>query len=143
MAKPVKQLSIFVENQPGRTAEICNILAEHDMDIRALSLADTTNFGIMRLIVNHPSRAESVLKEPGYTVSQTNVIAVGIDDKPGGLAIALNVLRDADIAVEYIYAFVSRSEKTAFVILRVEDNAVAIEALQAKGVRILAGEEIY
>ncbi|MGI5967591.1 MULTISPECIES: ACT domain-containing protein [Anaerotruncus] len=143
MAKPVKQLSIFVENQPGRTAEICNILAEHDIDIRALSLADTTNFGIMRLIVNHPSRAESVLKEQGYTVSQTNVIAVGIDDKPGGLAIALNVLRDADIAVEYIYAFVSRSEKTAFVILRVEDNAVAIEALQAKGVRILAGEEIY
>ena len=68
---------------------------------------------------------------------------MGIDDKPGGLAIALNVLRDADIAVEYIYAFVSRSEKTAFVILRVEDNAVAIEALQAKGVRILAGEEIY
>ena len=143
MAKPVKQLSIFVENQPGRTAEICNILAEHDIDIRALSLADTTNFGIMRLIVNHPSRAESVLKEQGYTVSQTNVIAVGIDDKPGGLAIALNVRRDADIAVEYIYAFVSRSEKTAFVILRVEDNAVAIEALQAKGVRILAGEEIY
>ena len=143
MAKPVKQLSIFVDNQPGRTAEICNILAEHDIDIRALSLADTTNFGIMRLIVNHPSRAESVLKEQGYTVSQTNVIAVGIDDKPGGLAIALNVLRDADIAVEYIYAFVSRSEKTAFVILRVEDNAVAIEALQAKGVRILAGEEIY
>ena len=65
MAKPVKQLSIFVENQPGRTAEICNILAEHDIDIRALSLADTTNFGIMRLIVNHPSRAESVLKEQG------------------------------------------------------------------------------
>ncbi len=139
----IKQLSVFVENQPGRLAEITDALYKKDIDIRALSIADTTNFGILRLIVNHPSRAESVLKEQGFTVSQTDVIGVGVEDRPGGLATALEVLRDANIAVEYMYAFVSKAEKTAFVILRVEDNDAAIRALQEKGVKILSASEIY
>lgn len=139
----IKQLSVFVENQPGRLAEITDALYKKDIDIRALSIADTTNFGILRLIVNHPSRAESALKEQGFTVSQTDVIGVGVEDRPGGLAAALEVLRDANIAVEYMYAFVSKAEKTAFVILRVEDNDAAIRALQEKGVKILSANEIY
>ncbi|MBE6905634.1 ACT domain-containing protein [Marasmitruncus massiliensis] len=139
----IKQLSVFVENQPGRLAEITDALYKKDIDIRALSIADTTNFGILRLIVNHPSRAESALKEQGFTVSQTDVIGVGVEDRPGGLAAALEVLRDANIAVEYMYAFVSKAEKTAFVILRVEDNDAAIRTLQEKGVKILSANEIY
>lgn len=139
----IKQLSVFVENQPGRLAEITDALYQKDIDIRALSIADTTNFGILRLIVNHPSRAESVLKEQGFTVSQTDVIGIGVEDRPGGLSAALDILRDADITVEYMYAFVSKAEKTAFVILRVEDNDMAIRVLEEKGVTILNGSDIY
>lgn len=139
----IKQLSIFVENQPGRLAEITNALCQKDIDIRALSIADTTNFGILRLIVNHPARAESILKEQGFTVSQTDVIGVGVTDEPGGLARALNVLNEAQIGVEYMYAFVSKAEKTAYVILRVENNAQAIEVLEDNGIKVLSHEEIY
>ncbi len=139
----IKQLSVFVENQPGRLAEITDALSKKEIDIRALSIADTTNFGILRLIVNHPSRAESALREQGFTVSQTDVIGIGVEDKPGGLASALKVLSDAHIAVEYMYAFVSKAEKTAYVILRVEDNAFAESVLREHGVPILSAAEIY
>lgn len=139
----IKQLSVFVENQPGRLAEITDALCKKDIDIRALSIADTTNFGILRLIVNHPSRAETALKEQGFTVSQTDVIGVGVVDQPGGLATALSVLNQAGIAVEYMYAFVSKAEKTAYVILRVEDNEQAEKILRAHHVPVLSAEEIY
>ncbi|MCI8649312.1 MAG: acetolactate synthase [Anaerotruncus sp.] len=139
----IKQLSVFVENQWGKMAEITKVLAEHDIDIRALSIADTTDFGILRLIVNHPSRAENALREQGFTVSQTEVIAVGVEDVPGGLSTALTVLKDAQIAVEYMYAFVSKEEKTAYVILRVEDNAHAENVLRTHDIKILSGDEIY
>ncbi|MEM1483643.1 ACT domain-containing protein [Oscillospiraceae bacterium PP1C4] len=139
----IKQLSVFVENQRGRLAEITAALYKKEVDIRALSIADTTNFGILRLIVNHPSRAEAVLKEQGFTVSQTDVIGIGVTDEPGGLAAALKILNDAQIAVEYMYAFVSKAEKTAYVILRVEDNALAESVLRENGVPILSEDEIY
>ena len=99
--------------------------------------------GILRLIVNHPSRAENALREQGFTVSQTEVIAVGVEDVPGGLSTALTVLKDAQIAVEYMYAFVSKEEKTAYVILRVEDNAHAENVLRTHDIKILSGDEIY
>ena len=139
----IKQLSVFVENQPGRLAEISEVLRQKEINIRALSIADTTNFGILRMIVNHPARAESALREQGFTVSQTDVIAVGVTDEPGGRVIALKALADAKITVEYMYAFVSKAEKTAYVVLRVEDNAVAEKVLCEHGVPILSGEEIY
>ena len=138
----IKQLSVFVENQPGRLAEVTDVLSKNDIDIRALSIADTTNFGILRLIVDHPARAESRLKEQGFTVSQTDVIGVGITDQPGGLAVALRILADEGITVEYMYAFVSKAEKTAFVILRVENNAQAEQVLSAKGIPILSSEDV-
>ena len=138
----IKQLSVFVENQPGRLAEVTDVLSKNDIDIRALSIVDTTNFGILRLIVDHPARAESRLKEQGFTVSQTDVIGVGITDQPGGLAVALRILADEGITVEYMYAFVSKAEKTAFVILRVENNAQAEQVLSAKGIPILSSEDV-
>ena len=141
-AMAIKQLSVFVENRQGRLAEITEILRQNDIDIRALSIADTTEFGILRLIVNHPSRAERALKEQDFTVSQTEVIAICIDDRPGGLADALKVLDAAQIQVEYVYAFLSRDDKTAYVILRVDDNGRAAEVLRGENVRLLEGSEI-
>ena len=138
----IKQLSVFVENQPGRLAEVTDVLSKHAIAIRAHSIADTTNFGILRLSVDHPARAESRLKEQGFTVSQTDVIGVGITDQPGGLAVALRILADEGITVEYMYAFVSKAEKTAFVILRVENNAQAEQVLSAKGIPILSSEDV-
>jgi len=139
----IEQLSIFVENKQGRLAEITKLLEDNNIDIRALSIADTRDFGIMRLIVNNPSKAEKILKEAGCTVSLTNVIAIGVDDKPGGLAKAMEVLFQNHISVEYMYAFISRTDETAFVILRVEDNESALKALDKNGIRILKYSEIY
>lgn len=138
----IKQLSVFVENQQGRLVEITEILAKNEIDIRALSIADTTEFGILRLIVNHPSRAERALKEQGFTVSLTEVIGICITDHPGGLCQALRVLNSEGIGVEYVYAFLSKDDNTAYVILRVEHNGLASEALKKGGVRILEGSEI-
>ncbi len=139
----IKQLSIFVENKPGRLATITNLLKLNDIDIRALSIADTRDFGIMRLIVNDPEKAEKVFKDAGCTVSLTNVIAIGIDDKPGGLAGAMDVLYANNISVEYMYAFISKTDNTAYVILRVENNEKALEALKDNNIQILSAEDIY
>lgn len=139
----IKQLSIFVENKPGRLATITNLLKQNDIDIRALSIADTRDFGIMRLIVNDPEKAEKVFKDAGCTVSLTNVIAVGIDDKPGGLAGAMDVLYANNISIEYMYAFISKIDNTAYVILRVENNEKALEALKDNNIQILSAEDIY
>ncbi len=139
----IKQLSIFVENKAGRLAEITDIIAKAGIDIRALSIADTTNFGILRLIVDKPDEAEKALKEAGLTVSLTDVIAIGIPDQPGGFANAMKCLADAGMGVEYMYAFVSRDKGRAYVILRVNDDKKAIEALQNGGVEILTSERVY
>lgn len=139
----IKQISVFVENRPGRLCAITNILKENDIDIRALSIADTKDFGILRLIVNDPEKAERVLREADRTVSITKVIAVGIEDTPGGLSKAMNVLYENNIGVEYMYAFISKTENTAYVILRVDSNENAIDALHENGIRLLTSKEIY
>ncbi len=139
----IKQLSVFVENKPGRLSSITNLLKDNNIDIRALSVADTRDFGILRLIVNDPVKAERALKENGCTVSLTNVIAVGIEDTPGGLAAAMDILYSNNIGVEYLYAFVSKSENTAYVILRVENNDNAVEVLKENNVKILKTKDIY
>lgn len=139
----IKQLSIFVENKSGRLAEITSIIAKAEIDIRALSVADTTNFGILRLIVDKPDEAEAALKAAGLTVSLTSVIAIGIPDQPGGFAEAAKALADAAIDVKYMYAFISRDQGRACVILRVEDNDTAIAALKARGIEILDESQIY
>ncbi len=139
----IEQLSIFVENKPGRMAEITRLLKENNIDIRALSIADTRDFGIMRLIVDNPSKAEKALKDADCTVSLTNVIAIGIADQPGGLATAMDVLNSVGISVEYMYAFISRTDDTAYVIIRVEDNEAALKALDKNGIKILRSSDIY
>lgn len=139
----IKQLSVFVENKTGRMAEITRVIGDAQVDIRALSIADTSDFGILRLIVNKPDVAVQVLRDAGITVSLTDVIAVGVEDKPGAFANAVKTLSDVGINIEYMYAFISRSDNRAFVILRVEEPERAVEALRAKSFEILTSEKIY
>ncbi|HHW45314.1 MAG TPA: ACT domain-containing protein [Clostridiales bacterium] len=139
----IEQLSIFVENKKGRLAEVTGILAKHNVDIRALCIADTTDYGILRLIVDKPGVAVECLKEEGLTVSLTKVIAIAIPDTPGSLYKAVDLLAKHDIAVEYMYAFLNPKKDTAFVILRVEDNEKAIKVLTDGGVALMKSEEMY
>ncbi len=139
----MKQLSVFVENKPGTLAEITGILGANDIDMCALSVADTERYGILRLIVNNPQKAEDALKAVGFKVSLTDVIAIAVSHKPGGLSEALKYVAQAGIAVEYMYAFVSPKADTAYVILRVQDNQKAILALQQGGILVIRGEEVY
>ena len=139
----IKQLSIFVENRPGRMAEITEALAEQGVDIRALSLADTTDFGILRLIVNNPDAAITILNEAGVMVRSTEVIAVSVADRPGEFSNAVRVLSDAQVNIEYLYAFLSRTNNNAVIIFRVDDPQKAIDALCAKDIRLLQKAEVY
>lgn len=139
----IKQLSIFVENKKGRLADITEILSNVGANIRALSIADTTDFGILRIIVDTPDAAALALKEAGVTVSITNVIAVGIDDVPGAFARPMRILSDAGIDVEYMYAFITRKSEKAYVILRVADNDEASKVLLSNGVEILSEDDFH
>jgi hypothetical protein len=139
----VEQISAFIENKSGRLAEVAGILAEAGINIRALALAETSDFGILRLIVNDTEKARQALKDAGFTVSKTEVVAVEVPDRPGGLAIILNTIRDAGINVEYMYAFVEKSGENAIVIFRFDEIGKAIATLREAGIRILTGEEIY
>ncbi len=139
----INQLSVFVQNEKGRLAEITTVLKENSIDIRALCIADTTDFGILRLIVDNPELANKVLSSNGFTVSLTKVIAIGVEDRPGGLSEALHILNDKDISVEYMYAFIGREESKAFVIIRVEDNDAAVKVLSDNNIRILTCEDVY
>lgn len=138
----LKQISVFVENRSGRLSEITEVLAGSQVDIRALSIADTTNFGILRLIVNRPETAYQALKAAGCTVSITEVIAIVVEDRPGTLSAALTALAADGVSVEYMYAFTSRESGTANVILRVDNNEKALSVLAEKGIKTLSSEDI-
>jgi hypothetical protein len=139
----VKQISVFLENKSGRLAEVTRVLGNDGIDISALSIADTTDFGILRLIVNKPERAEELLKDNGFTVSCTNVIAIAITDKPGGLAVALEILENEAIGIEYMYAFVGKTTDDALVILRVENPEKAIKTLSENNIKVLSSTNVY
>jgi hypothetical protein len=139
----VEQISIFLENKSGRMAEVTDVLAKSGINIRALSLADTTDFGILRLIVNDTDKAKQVLKDNGFTVGKTEVIAVEVPDRPGGLAEILNVIKNEEINVEYMYAFVQRSGDKAIIIFRFDELEKAIFALKKAEIGILKGEDVY
>src|SRR5512140_3318317 len=117
----VEQISVFLENKSGRLAEVAGVLASAGINIRALSLADTSDFGILRLIVNDTEKAKKVLKENGFTVGKTEVLAVEVADRPGGIAGILNVLNGGGINVEYMYAFVQKNNDNAIIIFRIDD----------------------
>ena len=139
----VEQISIFMENRSGRLAEVTGILAKADINIRAMSLADTADFGILRLIVNQTEKATQVLRQNGFTVSSTEVIALEVPDRPGGLWGILKTLEAAGINVEYMYAFVQRSGDNAVVMFRFDETDKASVILREAGVRVLTGEEVY
>ncbi|MDR2568745.1 MAG: acetolactate synthase [Oscillospiraceae bacterium] len=138
----ITQLSIFVENKPGKLVEALEIMSEAKIDLRALSLADTSDFGILRVIVDKPERALDVLDGAGFLVKLNEVLAVVIDDRPGGLATIVRILSKADIDIEYTYAFFAHSKDNAYVILRVDDNDAAIDVLSKSGVMLMSVEEI-
>lgn len=139
----VKQVSIFLENKPGRLAEITDLLGKSNIDISALSLADTTNFGILRLIVNAPEKAVKIAKENGFTVKTTEVMAVEVNDKPGGLAAVLKILEENDVSVEFAYSFIKRCDDKALVLIKVEDPDKVTEILKETKLRLLTDEEVY
>jgi len=139
----VEQISIFLENKSGRLADVTEVLAKAGINIRALSLADTADFGILRLIVNDTEKAKQVLKDNSFTVGKTEVVAIVIPDRPGGLAGILNALKGGGINVEYMYAFVQKSGENAIIIFRFDEIEKAIVALQKAGIRILKGEEVH
>lgn len=139
----VEQISIFIENKSGRLAEITRILGSTGINIRALSLADTSDFGILRMIVNDVEKAKAVLKEKGFTVSKTEVVAVEVADTPGGLAAILQTLDQKQINVEYMYAFVERCGGNAVMIFRFDETDKAIEVLREQKFTVLDGERLY
>jgi hypothetical protein len=138
----VEQISIFLENKSGRLADVTRILGEGGINIRALTLADTSDFGILRLIVNDSTRALEILKEAGFTVGRTEVIAIEVPDRPGGLADILGLIGEKGVNVEYMYAFVEKSGDNAVVIFRFDDLEQAVEMLQKEGVTILPREKV-
>lgn len=138
----VEQISIFIENKSGRLAEVSGILGKAGVNIRALSLADTSDFGILRLIVSDAERALQELRGHNFTVSKTEVVGVEVPDSPGGLSSILQILDQNNVNVEYMYAFAERSRDNAVIIFRFDNTDEAIQALINNDVRILQGEQI-
>ena len=139
----VKQISVFLENKHGRMAQVAQILSDRSINIRAMSIADTTDFGILRLITNDPEASLQALQESGFTVSVTDVIAVEIEDKPGGLHRVLDILQQANINIEYLYAFIQKNANAALVVFRVEQLDEAINVLQQNQINILQDNMVY
>lgn len=139
----VKQVSVFLENAKGRLFEVSNTLAKNGININGISLADTTDFGILRLIVNDPYETVKVLKENSFVVELTEVIAMRIADKPGAMAQAFQLLNDAEVSVEYLYAVNKEKGVNAILVLRTEDHENACKVLSGGGIALLTEEEFY
>ena len=138
----VKQISVFIENKKGALASATRYIADHGINIRALSIADTQDFGILRIICDDPKQTDSVLKNGGYITTVTDVLATEIADKPGSMATILEVLADAHVIVEYTYAFLA-PDGHAYMIFRVDDNAVASAALAGAGIKTANQEDLF
>ena len=139
----VKQVSVFLENKSGRLAEVTRILGSRNIDINALSIADTTEFGILRLIVNNPDTAVEALRENNFTVGITDVIAICVDNKPGGLSITLNYLEENNVGIEYMYSYLGNTgDGKAIIIIRVEDTQNTIDLLNNNGIETVPADEI-
>ncbi len=141
--KLIKQISVFVENKSGRLSDILNVIGKNGIDISALSIADTNDFGIVRMIVNDPDKAAEILKSNNLVVKVADVIALAVADKPGGLAGEIEKLKNAGISIEYMYAFIGKSDKGALVIVRVENPEKALEVLKDENVTVVSPEEVY
>jgi hypothetical protein len=138
----ITQLSVFAENKPGHIIAPCRLLADAGIDLRALSLADTQRFGILRIIVSDWQKARQLLEQAGFTVKATEVVALEVPDRPGGLSEVLGALQDGEINIEYMYAFPFGREERAVLIFRFDDPDTAIKRLQAAGISMVAREEL-
>ena len=139
----VKQINVFLENEPGRLAEMTKVLSEAKIDIRAIYVTDSTSYGIIRMIVNQPDDAKIELQSKGFTVSVSHVIAVELKDVPGTLDEVLGLLSGNGIQLEYLYAYVGRASNDAVVVLRVDDRPKTLEIFEQNGVRVLNDKEVY
>jgi hypothetical protein len=139
----VEQITIFLENKPGGLEKVTKILKDAPINIRTLAVADTSDFGIVRLIVNDVELATKVLKESGFTVSRTTVVAVEVPDRPGGLHSILEVLAKENINIAYMYAFVEKSGENAVMLFRFDQQDAAIDVLLKNGITVLPGEKLY
>jgi hypothetical protein len=138
----ITQISVFLENRKGRLSEVCLLLGKNDVNIRALTIAETESFGVLRIVVDKPDIAVKILKENNFVANVTDVIAVEIGDKPGGLAKVLKVLSDNDVNIEYMYGFVEKFSENALLVFRFEDAAQAQEILTGNNIKIVTEEEI-
>ena len=137
----IRQLSVFVRNEAGRLQEITDCLYEHNIDIRALSIAETSEFGILRLIVDDIDTAVAALQEEGYIVRVTEVIGCKLEDRPGGLARIVKVISEIGVNMEYMYAFLTKTD-SAYLVLRVEDNEAVEKALQERNIPLLEEADV-
>lgn len=138
----VQQISVFIENAPGKLADFSELLGREGIDLVALSIADTTNYGILRCIVCDSERALSVITGAGYTARVTEVLAVAVPDRPGGMGRAVRCLTDAGISIEYLYSFVRTAGSNALLIFRVEDLARAAAVLSENGLSMITQEQV-
>ncbi len=138
----VKQISVFMENRPGRLAAITKVLKDNNIDIRAINIADTTDFGILRMIVNDPAEAERVLRANSMTANVADVIAISIEDNIGAFSDVITLLKDKDISIEYIYSFIGEKSSKAVIIVKTNDLENSVAALKEGGVKVLSGKEV-
>ncbi len=139
----IKQISVFLENKSGRLVRVAQVLGEAGINIRGLSIADTSDFGILRMIVDQPDKTIQVLKEQGIMATGTDVIAMEVPDTPGGLARVLEYLQKADINIEYLYSFIEKPTNNAIIMMRVEKITEALEVLKKNQVPIVSSERVY
>jgi hypothetical protein len=138
----IKQISVFLENKKGRLANVIDTLAAEKINIRALSLADTKDFGVLRMIVNDPDRTREVLKKNGFVVQETDVIAAEVEDRPGGLKKILDILAKESINVEYMYATVEKAKDNAIVVFKIDDHKKAVDVLVKHNVLLMKSSEL-
>lgn len=139
----IPQLSLFLENKPGHLSTICRTLADADINILTLSLADTQQFGILRLIIDEWEKAKTVLEEAGFVVNVTQVVATEVDDRPGGMAQILEAIEDSDTNIEYVYAFTFHRHDRAVLVFRFDDPDAAVKVLQAKNINVLDSVSLF
>ena len=140
---PIKQLSLFVENQPGSLSKVCQVLKENRINISTLSLADTREYGILRLLIQEHDRARVVLEKAGYVVKVTDVLALTVPDHPGGLADTLAILDKHALSVEYMYAFTYGRSNKAIIVFRFENPDTAVEQLKDEPIELVRAEELF
>ena len=138
----ITQISVFLENRKGRLCDVCSVLGENGINIRALTIAETESFGVLRIVVDNSDAAVKVLKDNGFVANMTDVVAVEVGDQPGGLAAVLKVLADNDVNIEYMYAFVEKFTDSALIVFRFEDTDLAQKILGENSIKVVTEEQI-